>query len=183
MFDLVDKHKKIIQVVLAIIFLPFAFFGIDSYFRSSDAGNNVGSVGGNPISQQEFTMALQERQNYLQRMMGGRVDPSLLDSPELRFAVLDGVIRQRLLVNQAVRYNVLVGDDQLQQVIAEQPAFQDDGKFSHARYVEVLKRQNTSEVGFENSLRRDIMLQRMNSAFLGTTIVPNTAAERLLRIN
>lgn len=183
MFDLVHKHKKLIQVLLAIIFLPFAFFGIDSYFRASEGGNNVATVGGQPVTQQEFTMALQERQNYLQRLMGGRVDPGMLDSPELRFAVLDNLVRQRLLINQAVRYNVLVSDDQLQQLIAEQPAFQDGGKFSHARYVEVLKRQNTSEVGFENSVRRDLMLQRVNDGFAATAIVPNSVAERLLRIN
>ena len=41
MFDLVHKHKKLIQLMLAVIFLPFAFFGIDSYFRSSDGGNHV----------------------------------------------------------------------------------------------------------------------------------------------
>jgi peptidyl-prolyl cis-trans isomerase D len=183
MFDLVHKHKRLIQVLLAIVFLPFAFFGIDSYFRSGDGGNHIATVGGQPVSQQEFSMALQERQNYLQRLMGNRVDPALLDSPELRFAVLDGIIRQRLLVNQAVRQNVLVSDEQLQQVITEQPAFQEDGKFSHARYVEVLKRQNSSEVGFEASLRRDLMLQRVNGAYLGTAIVPNSVAERLLRIN
>lgn len=183
MFDLVHKHKRLIQVMLAIIFLPFAFFGIDSYFRSGDGGNHIATVGGQPVSQQEFSMALQERQNYLQRLMGNRVDPALLDSPELRFAVLDGIIRQRLLVNQAVRQNVLVSDEQLQQIITEQPAFQEDGKFSHARYVDVLKRQNSSEVGFEASLRRDLMLQRVNGAYLGTAIVPNSVAERLLRIN
>jgi peptidyl-prolyl cis-trans isomerase D len=183
MFDLVQKHKKLIQIMLAIIFLPFAFFGIDSYFRSGDGANHVATVGGQPISQQEFSMALQERQNYLQRLIGKGVDPSLLDSPELRFAVLDGIIRQRLLVNQAVRSNVLVSDEQLQQVITEQPAFQDDGKFSHARYVELLKRQNTSEIGFEATMRRDLMLQRVNGAYLGTAIVPNSVAERLLRAN
>jgi peptidyl-prolyl cis-trans isomerase D len=183
MFDLVHKHKKIIQVVLAIVFLPFAFFGIDSYFRSGEGGNHVATVGGQPITQQEFAVALQERQNYLQRLVGNRVDPAMLDSPELRFAVLDGIVRQRLLANQAVRANVLISDEQLQQVISTQPAFQDDGKFSHARYVELLKRQNMTEVGFENSLRRDLMLQRLNGAYLSTAIVPNAVSERLLKIN
>lgn len=183
MFDLVHKHKRILQFVLVIIFLPFAFFGIDSYFQSSDGGNPVATVGGQPITQQEFAQALQERQNYLQRLVGNRVDPALLDSPELRYSVLDGIIRQRLLVNQAVRTGVLVSDDQLQQVISEQPAFQEGGKFSHARYVEILKRQGTSEIGFENSLRRDLMLQRLNGAYLATSIVPNSVAQRLLRIN
>ena len=123
MFDLVHKHKKLIQILLAIIFLPFAFFGVDSYFRNADGGNHVATVGGQPVTQQEFAVALQERQTYLQRMLGNRVDPAILDSSELRYAVLDGIIRQRLLVGQAVRANVLVSDEQLQQVISEQPAF------------------------------------------------------------
>ncbi len=183
MFDLVHKHKKLIQLMLAVIFLPFAFFGIDSYFRSSDGGNHVATISGQPVTQQEFAIALQERQNYLQRLMGGRVDPAMLDSSELRFAALDGIIRQRLLINQAVRGNVLVSDEQLQQVISEQLAFQEGGKFSHARYVELLKRQNMTELGFESTLRRDIMHQRMNGAYLSTAIVPSSVAERLLRIN
>jgi peptidyl-prolyl cis-trans isomerase D len=183
MFDLVHRHKRLIQVVLGIIFLPFAFFGIDSYFRSSEGGNHVATVGGQPVTQQEFAVAMQERQNYLQRITGNRVDPAMLDSPELRFAVLDGIIRQRLLIAQAARGNVLISDAQLQQIISEQPAFQDNGKFSHERYVDLLRRQNMTEVGFETGLRRDLMLQYVNGAYTATSIVPASVSERLLRVS
>ena len=183
MYDLIYGHKRLIQIILAIIFLPFAFFGIDSYFRAGDRGDNVATVGGQPVTEQEFALALQERQNYLQRVAGGRMDPALLDSNELRFAVLDGIVRQRLLVSQAVRSGLLVSDQQLQQLISEQPAFQEDGKFSHARYEELLRRQNMTPIGFENGLRRDLMVERASDAYRGTAIVPNAVAERLLRIN
>jgi peptidyl-prolyl cis-trans isomerase D len=183
MYNLVHSHKKLIQIILAIVFLPFAFFGIDSYFRAGDRGESIATVGGQPVTEQEFALALQERQNYFQRIAGGRMDPALLDSAELRFAVLDGIVRQRLLVGQAVRSGLLVSDQQLQQLISEQPAFQEDGKFSHARYEELLRRQNMSPIGFENSLRRDLMIERVSSAYRATAIVPNAVAERLLRIN
>jgi peptidyl-prolyl cis-trans isomerase D len=183
MFDFIHNHKKLIQIILAVIFLPFAFFGVDSYFRSADRGNSVASVAGQPITQGEFAQALQDRQNALRRMVGNQVDPALLDSPELRFAVLEGIIRQRLLVYQALRGGVLVSDQQLQEVIGEQPAFQVDGKFSHARYEELLKLQNMTPLSFENSLRRDLMLQRVSNAYQASTIVPQTVADRLLRIN
>ena len=182
MYDLLYSHKKLVQIVLAIIFVPFAFFGVDSYFRAG-GGESIATVGGQPVTEQEFALALQGRQNELQRMAGGRMDPALLDSSELRFAVLDGIVRQRLLVSQAVRSGLLVSDQQLQQIISEQPAFQEDGKFSRARYEELLRRQGMTPIGFENSLRRDLMVERVSNAYRATTIVPNAVAERLLRIN
>ena len=183
MYNLVHSHKKLIQIILAVAFVPFAFFGVDSYFRAGDRGDNIATIGGQPITEQEFARALQERQNYLQRMAGGRMDPALLDSTELRFAVLDGIVRERLLISQAVRGGLLVSDQQLQQLISEQPAFQEGGKFSHARYEELLRRQNMTPIGFENSLRRDLMVERVSDAYRATAIVPNAVAERLLRIN
>ena len=101
MFDFVHKHKTLIQIVLAIVFLPFAFFGVDSYFRGSDRSGEVGEVNGRPITQQEYAQSLQERQAALQRMIGGSVPPGLLDSPEIRNAVVDGIVRQRLLIDRS----------------------------------------------------------------------------------
>jgi peptidyl-prolyl cis-trans isomerase D len=183
MFDFVHKHKTLIQIVLAVIFLPFMFFGVDSYFRAGDRGGDIGSVNGQPITQQEYAQSLQERQAALQRMLGGSVPPGLLDSPEIRSAVVDGIVRQRLLISRAVSGGILVADGQLQQLIGEQPAFLDNGKFSTARYAEILKRQNLTPALFENGLRRDLMVERVSDAYRSTTIVSNAVAERLLRLN
>ncbi len=183
MFDFVQKRKTLIQIVLAIIFLPFAFFGMDSYFRTGDAGADIGSVNGRVITQQEYSQSLQERQAALQRMIGGSVPPGLLDSPEIKAAVVDGIVRQRLLIDRAVSGGIFVADSQLQQLIAEQPVFLDNGKFSAARYAEILKRQNLTPVQFENGLRRDLMVERVNDGYRASAVVSNVVADRLLRIN
>lgn len=183
MFDFVHKHKTLIQIVLAVIFLPFAFFGVDSYFRSVDLGADIGSVNGRPITQQEFAQSLQERQAALQRMIGGNVPPGLLDSPEIKTAVVDALVRQRLLLDRAAAIGVIVPDSQLQQLIAEQPGFLEGGKFSNARYVEILRRQNLTPVQFENIVRRDLMVERIGDAYRSTALVSSAVTDRLLRIN
>jgi peptidyl-prolyl cis-trans isomerase D len=101
MYDFVYKNKRLMQLILALIVLPFAFFGIDSYFQGGGSANSVASVGDYRITQEEFAQALRERQDALQRMAGGRVDPAMLDSNELRFAVLDNLVQQRLLFERA----------------------------------------------------------------------------------
>jgi peptidyl-prolyl cis-trans isomerase D len=183
MWDFINNHKKLIQVLLGIMFLPFAFFGIDHYFRSGDRAGHVATVGGQPISQLEFSQALRERQETVQRMTGGRIDPAALDSPELRFGVLDGLIRQRVMVNRAVRSGIVISDQQLHELISEQPIFHDNGKFSNTRYEEILRRQSMSPLAFEGGLRRDLILERLADAYRSSAIVPNVLAERVLRIN
>ena len=181
MFEFIYNHKRLIQVVLAIIFLPFAFFGVDSYFRSSGASVAVATVGGYQVSQGEFNRALRERQEAIQRMTGGRADPGLLDSAELRFNVLEALIRERLLLLRAA--GMAITDRQLQRVIGELPLFQDNGKFSFQLYERFLKSQGMTPAMFEAKLRHDLILQHLDDAYGGTAIVPRTVIERLARLS
>jgi peptidyl-prolyl cis-trans isomerase D len=182
MFDLVQRNKRVIQIVLAIIILPFAFFGVDSYFRDSASGGSVAKVGSHEISEQEFSNALRQRQDQLREMSGGRIDPAMLDSPEMRFSVLEALIQQRLLIDHALRSGMTASTDQLRGYIAQSPDFQADGKFSLARYEQLLKGRGESVQGFESRVRQQLLLAQLSEAYATTSIVPRTVAERLLRI-
>lgn len=182
MFDLVEKNKRLIQVVLALIALPFAFFGVDSYFRDGGGTEAVAKFEGHAISQQQFAEALRERQEMLQNLGGGRADPAQLDSPEMRFAVLDNMIRQRLLIDRAQRSGMTVSERQMQSVISEIPAFQENGKFSYPQYERLLKSQNMTPPQFEARVRQQIIMQQLDDVFAETNFVPRTVAERVTRI-
>ena len=184
MFDFVTKHKTLIQVVLAIIFLPFAFFGVDSYFRGAGVGQAVAKVGDYSISQEEFSRALRERQEALQRMAQGRVDPALLDNPELRYATLDGLIQRRLLLDSALRAGVTVRDERLKDLIGKQQVFQDEtGQFSLARYEQYLRSEGMTPAMFEARLRQDITLRQFADGYADSTFVPRAVVERLTRLS
>src|ERR687892_2404108 len=99
MFRIVEKHRKwIMYGLLVLIIPPFALFGIDSYFRDRGSERSLATVGDSEISEQEFSNALRERQDQLRSMTGGRIDPALLDSSGPRFAVLENLVRQRVLL-------------------------------------------------------------------------------------
>ena len=67
MFDAVRNNKRIVQVFLALITLPFAFFGVDSYMRNSGTGGDVAAIGDMKITQQQFQQTLREQQERLDR--------------------------------------------------------------------------------------------------------------------
>ncbi|HYC47729.1 MAG TPA: SurA N-terminal domain-containing protein [Burkholderiales bacterium] len=183
MFDLVAKYRKWIMIGLFVLIIPpFALFGMDQYFRDGGSAQTVATVGDYQITEQEFSQALRERQEQLRAMSGGRIDPALLDSPEQRFATLEGLVRQRILVDHAVRSGLGVTAEQLRQFIAQAPIFQENGQFSMERYQQFLKERGTTAGMFENRLRQDIMLALLNQAYAGTSFVPRTVAERLLRL-
>jgi peptidyl-prolyl cis-trans isomerase D len=111
------------------------------------------------------------------------LDPALLDSPELRFAALEGLVRERLLVSHAVRSGITVTDQQLREFITSQQIFQAGGQFSHDLFESYLRSQNLSQVGFEARVRRDLLQQPLMNAFGETGFVPQTLVDRVVRLS
>src|SRR5574340_287992 len=116
MFDFVHEKKRLVQIVLAVIILPFAFWGVDSYRRSGNV-EAPASVNGTKITRQEFENALRQQQDRLRQMMGANFDTAMLDSPEMRRSVMDSLVTQRLLVERAKSNGLAVSDEQMAQVI------------------------------------------------------------------
>ena len=182
MFDLVHKHKKLVQLMLALITLPFAFWGIDSYRRGAAAEQDMAEVAGQKITLQEFAQAQREQQERLRGLLGRNFDPAVLDRPEQRAALLDQLIEQRLLAVHAVRSKLVVTDAQLREVIVGLPAFQENGKFSKARYDTLLRAQGMNDVVFEARLRRDIELQQLNGAVAESSFLGKAQVARMLAL-
>src|SRR4051794_18505363 len=130
MFDFVEKHKRILQVFLGLIALTFATWGIESYTRVAGNRDEVASVNGIRITQREFEGELRQQQDRMRQMFGGRADPSLLDTPEMRQTLLDQMVSQRLVASAAAKSNLAVSDEMLIETIHSIPAFQSEGKFS-----------------------------------------------------
>ena len=183
MFNFIGNNKRIIQAILFLIAVPFLFFGVDSYIRSSGTGSGVARVGDYRISPQEFNNALRNRQEELRRMTQGKIDSSLLNSPELRYATLDSLIDRHLLIDRAIRNGMTVPDQQIEKIVSQQPAFRDESKqFSYERYEQVLRSDGTTPVMFENRVRQDILLNQQREGYFGSSFVPKTVLQRVMQL-
>ena len=180
MYDFIAKHKRAVQVLLAMVFLPFAFFGVDSYFTSASGDETVATVSGQKITRTEFENALREQGDRMRQSMGRGFDAALLDNPEVRYAVVENLVNQRLLAAEAARERFRVSDAQLAQFIADIPAFHEDGKFSAERYRMLLQGQNMSPAMFEDRVRRELAQSPLQEPLSAGAIVAQTSAARYL---
>ena len=160
MFDAVRNNRRLVQVFLALITLPFAFWGVESYVRSGGNAGEIASVGGSKITSRDFQQALQAQQEKMRASMGPSATPEMLDTPQVRRSVLNSLINQRLIMLQVAKAKVGVSDSQLLQFISSVPTLQENGKFSRERYEAVVAAQGMSKESFEAKLRQDLAIQQ-----------------------
>ena len=182
MFDAVRNNKRIVQIFLGLITLPFAFFGVDSYLKSSGAGSDLASVGDTKISVQEFDQALRERQDRMRQSMGASFRAEMINSPEIRLGILNSLIDQRLLLLETFNKRLVTSDQTLAEFISHVPALQENGKFSISRYEAILRSQGMSQAQFEGKVRQDLTLQQLIGSVSNSAFVSSTQAEAMLRI-
>ncbi|MGB8250937.1 MAG: SurA N-terminal domain-containing protein, partial [Azonexus sp.] len=180
MFDAVRNNKKIVQVFLALITLPFAFFGVESYVRNAGTGDAVARIGDVKISPQQYQQAMREQQDRLRAQLGGQFDAKMLDTPEARKAILDDLVDQQLLLLEANKKSLFASDEAIRQTIGSIDAFRVDGKFSPERYEAALRGQGMTPAGFEARLRQDLTLQQLATAVSQSGITARTVSDRIL---
>lgn len=181
MFDAVRNNKRIVQVFLILIMLPFAFFGLDSYVNGGGVGADVAKVGDSRIGQDEFQQSLREQQDRLRSQLG-QIDPKMFENPEFRKAVLDDLINRRLLLLEAGKRKMFASDEAVRNAVASIEAFHEDGKFSSERYEALLRAQGMTAAGFEAQVRQDLTLQQLAGTIGQTGIQSNSVGERILAL-
>lgn len=183
MFDFVHENKRLVQIILALIILPFALWGVSSYDKSGNAADVVATVNGTKISQKEFENALRQQQDRMRQQLGANFDASMLENPQMKRAVLDNLVSQHLLVERAKSTGLTVPDEQVAQAIAGIEAFQVDGKFDKKRYEAVLANQNLSPLTFEASVHDDLLGQQMQDAYVQDGFAANSVVDKVIRLN
>ena len=158
-----EKTQGIIAtVIMMLIVIPFALWGINSYFDTGEK-LNVAKVNGQDISQLTYRRMLDQ--------LRGRVDSKTFDSRQFKTTILDSLIDKTLLVREAEDNHYRVSDARLAQLIRELPYFQRDGHFDSALYEAMLRREGMSPQEFEARLREENLTGQIQNGLSNSMIV------------
>lgn len=184
MLEAIRKHAKgwLAKVILGLIAVTFALFGIDSYMSGDRSGGVVAEVGKVGITREELTREIQAQSDRLRESLGPAFDPSMTETAAFRKQVLDSLIERKALLLEAEKLKFLAPDSYVAAAIGQIPAFQQDGKFSPQRYEAILRQNGRTPASFENELRQAFMLEGVTSPVTLAAFNANTTLEQVARL-
>jgi peptidyl-prolyl cis-trans isomerase D len=159
----------IAKLILALITIPFALWGIDSYFKGDGREPAVASIGKDEIGQHEFFQALQTQRDALQERTHAKVD---IENKDFRKGVLDQIVEGHLMSYAGTSNGLMVPAGDLEAVIQSAPVFQDNGVFSEERFQTWLHKQGLTKQGLLRMIQQDSMAQQVQVGYGQGAIMP-----------
>ena len=175
MFDFVRKHTKLIMVVLFLLIIPsFVLFGIEGYTRFNDSAQAVATVDGKPITQAEWDQAHRAEVDRV-RAANPSMDLALLDSPAVRHAALERLVRDRVMAAATADAHLYVSDARLAADLQRDPSIaglrKPDGSLDAEGYRRLLATQGLTPEGFEARVRADMAQQQVLGGVASSSFV------------
>jgi peptidyl-prolyl cis-trans isomerase D len=174
-------ETKMAKVILGIIIVPFALFGIDSYLSSVGANVYVAKVDGEEILLTQYAKTYDQVQN--QMSSGGEQDPTQYTTPAFKKAVLESLISSTLIKQSIKKNNFTISDTQLSSYIVGMPEFQDKGKFSQEKYDQVVQYNNISPNKLEAKIRNDLAKQQIQDSIAKLVFSPEAKIQPLINLS
>lgn len=194
----------IATVVLGLLIVPFAFFGMEQYlFQQNDT--YVARIEAPPawwpqapsswlsrrllwqredIETDAFRTAFEQERQRVRSENAEGYDARAFESTDNKRAVLDRLVDQSLLKLLAQNEGIQVGDAQVRRTIQGIPAFQANGQFNAQRYQQALAAQTPARTPrqFEQLVREGLQQSAIPEALTASAFVTNAETDRLLRL-
>ncbi|MCU7920391.1 MAG: SurA N-terminal domain-containing protein [Candidatus Thiodiazotropha sp. (ex Epidulcina cf. delphinae)] len=150
-------------VIVILISIPFALWGIQSYL-------GIGSepvaamVNGVEITERTLDSRFQRFRQQLREQLGSAYRPEMFDDARMREEMLNRLVREELLQQTSEAIGLRAGESMIQATILGMSMFQKDGRFDQQTYERALRLQGLSSAGFEDRVRRALVSEQLAQA-------------------
>jgi peptidyl-prolyl cis-trans isomerase D len=174
--------KWILLAVVAAFIIGFVYVDMGlggANQRQSQGQSYAARVNGDTITFAEYNRALYFAEERYRQMYGEQFTPQLEQQMGIPRQVLESLVDQRLMLQQAAKLHLTATPEEVQKKILTFPALNPDGKFVGADLYERFVRNNgyQSAADFEDDLAKDITVQKMESALANSVVISPKSAE------
>ncbi len=193
----------IATVILGLLIIPFAFFGMESYM-SQRVDTYAARIAQPPswwqsapqawpvsvlwsthdIGDAEFRQQFEQARMRAREEQGDKFDAKVFEAVDNKRNVLDGMIDEQVMRMSAEHDGILVSDAEVRKAIRDVPDFQVDGTFDVDRYQLLLAAQSPpqSPREFETRIRDNLQFGLIPSRLAQSAFVTNAEVDRIMRL-
>ena len=164
-----------VKLAFGIIIVVFVFWGIGSYTGPKGL---VASVNGKNITEVEFQRAYAMMEDNLRRSIPN-LTPEMLKSFQLEQRVLQTLMQDKLIEDEAERAGLTISAYELRAVLEQLPYFQKDGKFDPEVYKDVLSKNRLTPRQFETDQAKSMLPAKLQRLVTAGAYVDPTAVKAI----
>lgn len=173
--------RAVLTVVLGLIILSFAIWGIGDIFRGFGA-NKLAEVGRQEISTEAFRAAYQTELQRLQRQARRAITNEQARQFGIDRQVLSRMIGDAVLDQETHALGLAISDAEIGKEIMDDPTFKGpSGQFDRARFDELLRDNGFSESGFVREQRGVYLRQELVGAMTNGLGLPKAMLDAIHR--
>ena len=161
------------KILLAIIIIPFIFWGMGGVFNSGNS-NNIVKINNLNISTQDFIDHL-NNSNLNQDFIRGNIDRGIIEEQ------LSQLVSKTLINMEIKKLNILMSEESLVKRITQNKNFLENGKFSRLKYEKFLLSQNLTATNFESKLKENELRKKLFSYISGGIKSPKFIIEKVYK--
>lgn len=170
-----------IKIILFAIVVVFVLWGVGSFNESRR--NEVASVNGELIAQDEYRQAYNNYIENLRRQFRDNLTPEIIEKLQVKQQVINGLISQKLMLQEAKKLNLRVSDQELVETIQGIEAFKTAGSFDNNRYKAIMNQIRMTPEVFEERHREDMLIDKLKSMINGGIHVSEGEARQWYEFN
>lgn len=168
-----NSQGVIAKVIIGFIIGVFALFGAESIVGGFLQGNEVASVNGEEITEQELSVSIQN----VMASIGS--DLNTIDEELIREVALNQLIEDKLLMQAAQDAGMIVSADSLDREIIRNPQFQINGQFDNDLARRTMASQGFTPQTYRQALADRMILGQLANAYAASDFVTESDLERI----
>jgi peptidyl-prolyl cis-trans isomerase D len=183
MLDVFRRHSSgiVAKIILALIILSFAAWGIGDMLSTKARHVEVARVGKTSFSANDVNREMQNDIQRLRTQLGKNYNPNFIKQLQLPEQVVGRMVGQEMMRQEIADLGIVINDRIVAEMIHRNPSFADkNGKFSKEYFLQTLKQHGVTEKDYTAGIKREMASRLLSQAVVGSGDVPDIAVNVML---
>ncbi len=171
-------------IIISLLILSFALWGIHSYFMGGAVSTVVADVDGVEITKGQLAIAYERLRRQVQSHLNSNDELSANTDAGLKDRALQALINIQVLKQASIQQNYYISPLQVDGYLENMPEFQVNNQFSLARFQQALATTMYTPVEFLELIKTSLLIDqpRLGTIFSSFSL-PNEVNETIALIN